>query len=119
VREVSYRATSVEEAHAVGEGIWYEHRLAPRRNVSEFALAATSLDLGGMRLGTLHYSAPIRIETAPYVNWYQLNVPLRGTLRTAVGDCNVETTPTRAAVYGYDVDTAFAGFERPSVMLGV
>ncbi|MGO2110350.1 MAG: AraC family transcriptional regulator [Pseudoclavibacter sp.] len=119
VREVQFRSASIEEAHSIGEGIWYEHTLAPRRQTPEFTFAATSLDLGGMRLGTLHYSAPIRISTAPYVNWYQLNVPLRGTLRTAVGEQNVETTPTRAAVYGHDVDTAFAGFERPSVMLGV
>lgn len=114
-----HRTTSVDDAHQIGERLFHPHRLTPRTASGDFSFTANSIDIGDVAIGSLRYRTAVRVDTPPYASWYQLNVTTTGTLRTLVGERLVEVTPSRAAVYGPDVDTAFSGFERPTVMIAI
>lgn len=109
----------LERARVLGERLYYPHRLTPLVRAEEFTFSARAACLGTVTIGLLRYSSAMRIDTEPYETSYQVNVPLMGMLRTAVGAEHVEATNTRAALYGPDVPTAISGWDRPSVMLAI
>ncbi|PRI10393.1 AraC family transcriptional regulator [Leucobacter massiliensis] len=119
---LSAQLRSLEAAHELGARLYYPHRLTPLCGEAEprgFTFHATAAVLGKVTAGLLSYSTAIRIDTAPYETAFQCNVPLRGSLRTSVGERRVQATRSRAAVYTPDVDTAISGWEQPCVMLAV
>lgn len=119
---LSTQVHTLEAAHDLGERLYYPHRLTPLGSdaaLARFTLTAVAAALGPVTAGLLTYSTAIRIDTAPYETAYQCNVPLRGSLRTSVGEQRVQATKTRAAIYTPDVDTAISGWEQPCVMLAV
>lgn len=119
---VASHVHSLEAAHDLGARLYYPHRLTPLagdRELARFTLTAHAAMLGRVTAGLLSYSTAIRIDTAPYETAFQCNVPLRGSLRTSVGDRRVQATRSRAAIYTPDVDTAISGWEQPCVMLAV
>ncbi len=115
-------AHSLEAARELGAQLYYPHRLTALgddRALTSFTFSAYAALLGRVTAGLLTYSAPVRIDTAPYETAFQCNVPLRGSLRTSVGGRRVQATRSRAAVYTPDVETAISGWEQPCVMLAV
>ncbi len=116
---VVMRSHNLEEARALGTRLYYPHHLTPLVRPADFTFSATAACLGAVTAGMLRYSSAVRIDTDPYVTSYQVNVPLMGSLRTAVGDERVIATHARAALYTPDVPTAISGWERPSVMLAI
>ncbi|UOQ59455.1 AraC family transcriptional regulator [Leucobacter rhizosphaerae] len=119
---LSTQVHSLGAAHDLGVQLYYPHRLTPlgaEATLERFTLTAVAAALGPVTAGLLTYSTGIRIDTAPYETAYQCNVPLRGSLRTSVGEQRVQATRSRAAVYTPDVDTAISGWEHPCVMLAV
>lgn len=110
---------SLEGARALGTRLYYPHQLTPLVRPGAFTFSATAACLGPVTAGMLRYSSAIRIDTDPYVTSYQVNVPLMGSLRTAVGSERVLATNSRAALYSPDVSTAISGWDRPSVVLAI
>ncbi|UOR01118.1 AraC family transcriptional regulator [Leucobacter allii] len=113
------RATTVAAARSLGAELYYPHELTPLARPERFHFTAVAARLGAVTAGLLSYSSSVRIDTEPYLTSFQMNVPLRGQLRTSVGGRRVDATRARAAVYGPDVPTAISGWEQPCVMLAV
>lgn len=114
-----HRTASVADAVDIAKRLFHPHVLRPLATESEFRFATSHVTVGPVSIGTLHYARHVRVDTAPYKNWYHVNVPLSGEFRTLVGDQLIEATMSRGAVYGPDIETAFSGFDRPTVMLAV
>jgi AraC-like DNA-binding protein len=119
--EVRNTASDVDHARAIGEQIWYPHRLTPVHGGQQFTMNYKSMLLPGTTVGTLRYSTGIVIETrAEHQNDYQVNAAVLGNLRIAVdGDDRVQVNSGRAQVNGLHVPIAIHGWDRPSVMLGI
>jgi AraC-like DNA-binding protein len=113
------RGQSPEEAREVGTELYYPHRLLIRGVGSRFEMRATATQIGPVSIGTLKYTAPVTVETGPYQNAYQVNIPLNGTFRTTAGSRAVVANRQRGAVYRPDVDTAFSGWDSPCTMFTV
>ncbi|QZY51672.1 AraC family transcriptional regulator [Leucobacter tenebrionis] len=119
---VSAQARSLHAAQALGERLYYRHRLTPLiagTASDELTLTLTAARLGPVTAGLLRYSTAVRIDTDPYETAFQVNVPLQGTLRTSIGDQHLQATSSRAALYTPDVSTAISGWEQPCVMLAI
>ncbi|GAB2864291.1 AraC family transcriptional regulator [Yaniella soli] len=82
-------------------------------------MATSSLDVGPFTIGTLEYSSPVTIATAPYESFYHVNVALKGAFRTVAGSQQLTANPVRAGVYRPDVDTAISGWESPCLMMAI
>lgn len=119
---VAAHVHSLGAARELGALLYYPHQLtmlAAPRSGPDFTFTAHAAMLGPVTAGLLSYSTGIRIDTAPYETAFQCNVPLRGSLRTSIGDRRIQATRSRAAIYTPDVDTAISGWEQPCVMLAV
>lgn len=113
------RGRTPEQAREVGTLLFHPHRLTVLSAGPRFELAATVSRAGPFTIGTLEYSAPVRVDTGPYESAYQVNVPLTGAFRTSAGTQRLDVGAGRAAVYRPDVATAFSGWESPCTMLAV
>lgn len=109
-----------ERAQQVGAMLFHPHRLQIRSGGSaRFEMVTTSLDVGPFTIGTLQYSSPVTIATAPYESFYHVNVALKGSFRTVAGSQQLTANPVRAGVYRPDVDTAISGWESPCLMMAI
>ncbi|WP_162256572.1 AraC family transcriptional regulator [Agromyces sp. Soil535] len=115
---VTLRDAPMEEAMSVGGMVFHRHVLIPLDRARLPQLTLHSTQSGPVTIGTIQYSAGVRVETGPVRDGYQINIPLMGPLRTARNDETLLATPSRAAVYGLH-QHAFEGFETSQRMLGV
>lgn len=109
-------------AQLLGEQLYYRHSLTPLHAgvaSDDVAFTVTAARLGPVTAGLLRYSTAVRIDTDPYETAFQVNVPLQGTLRTFVGELDLQATSSRAALYTPDVSTVISGWDQPCVMLAI
>ncbi|WP_417562327.1 AraC family transcriptional regulator [Microbacterium sp.] len=115
---MAIQTASMDEAMSIGGLVFHRHTLEPLDRSRLPRLALKSFNAGPMTLGTIHYSAGARVVTGAVREWYQINVPLGGRVRTARGGDRMIASPALAAVYGLHKHE-FEGFETPTRMLGV
>jgi AraC-like DNA-binding protein len=110
---------SVEGAETLGAAVFHPHRVRPLGDPIRFRLGIEAVSVGDITVGTIEYTRPARIDTGPYDDSYQVNLPLEGTLRTAMGDARLRASASTAAVYRRDVPTALEGFENGQRVLAL
>lgn len=113
------RGQTPEQACHVGTMLFHPHRLQIRGTGPRFEMTAAASHTGAFTIATLRYTTPVTVSTNPYETAYQVNVALKGTFKTTVGQQQLEISNGRAAVYRPDVDTAFSGWDRPCLMLAI
>lgn len=116
---LSRRADSTEAAVALGTDLYYPHHLRVLDHHREVRLRADTLRAPGFTIGTLSYSAPVRVDAAPYVTAYEVNLSLGPPITTGAGSSRLISTPATAAAYRPDVPTTFSGWQQPGAMLAV
>lgn len=119
VRWVNHHGAGMENARRLGEELYHPHRLRTLEPGRDVTLAANVVQAGPITVGTLGYSAPVRVDTDAFGDAYQVNLPLDSPMQTALGTTQVQMTRKRAAVYRPDLPTSFSGWRRPGRMLAV
>ena len=109
-RGVSILSRHVEEARTVGGTLFYPHTVDVRGPESGFALHIDGVDLGAVTVGWLWWGTEVEITTAELDDFYQVNIPIRGSLETSSGAERMVATPSRAAAYRHDRPTTMRGW---------
>lgn len=109
-RGVSIRSTDVDEARCIGKMLYYPHDVTVKGDAAEFAMNIDAAHLGPVTVGWLWYDTEVLIRTDALESAYQVNLPIRGELETSLGTSRDLATPSRAAVYRYDMATTMTGW---------
>ncbi|MEW1963591.1 AraC family transcriptional regulator [Microbacterium sp. NPDC077644] len=115
---ISVRTKSLDEAMSVGGVVFHAHTLAALDARRPPRLSLSSYRRGAMTLGSIQYSAGAHVVTGSIWDSYQINVPLRGEVRTERDGQAIIASASRAAVYGLH-QHEFSGFDAPTQMIGV
>jgi AraC-like DNA-binding protein len=96
----SLQRASMDEAMNVAGLVFHRHVLTALDRSAPPLVTLNSYRAGPITLGTLEYSAGIRMVTGTVRDAYQVNIVVDGTLRTAREGDTLVATPRRAAAYG-------------------
>jgi AraC-like DNA-binding protein len=110
-RGVSIHSTDADEARSIGKMMYYPHQVAVHGPAQNFAMHIDAAHLGPVTVGWLWYDTEVTITTDALESAYQVNMPIRGELLTSSGTFRDVATPTRAAVYRYDLPTTMTGWQ--------
>ncbi|WP_448808327.1 AraC family transcriptional regulator [Agromyces bauzanensis] len=94
------RRASMEEAMNVAGLVFHRHVLTALDRSAPPLVTLNSYRVGPITLGTLEYTAGIRMVTGTVRDAYQVNLVVDGALRTAREGDTLVATPRRAAAYG-------------------
>lgn len=97
-----FRATSVEEASAIGNRVFYPHHLLHLTPRTPLALKMETWQLGPLLFGEVEYGTDVRllVDGGELLTAYHVNIPLSGWLESRYGREDVIASPHCAAVYG-------------------
>lgn len=110
---VGLRTPDVDEARAVGAGLYHAHDLEVLGDRARFALRIDAARVGALTVGWMSYDTEVRVEAAAPESAYQVNVPTEGSLLTWSGGDRMVASPLRAAVYRADQGHAMQGWDTP------
>lgn len=109
----------IDEARALGGEVFHPHSLQPMGRDNDFQMRLRSVDASGLTLGLLEYASPVHISSDSFSDAYQVNFPIRGTLKMTYGEQKLLTSPTTAAIHGPGMATSLEGWGEPTTMLGL
>ncbi|WP_202803491.1 AraC family transcriptional regulator [Rhodococcus sp. JVH1] len=107
---VSLVSRDVEEARHVGGRLFYPHSVEVLGDQQRFGIHLDAAELGPVTMGWLSYDTEVEIETGELQDWYQVNVPVSGRLKTSSGADRIISTPSCAAVYRADRGSVLQGW---------
>lgn len=118
-QETRLVSADVEEARSLGGRIYYPHTTKVVGEERDFKMRVETVRLGPVTLGWLSYDTEVIIRTGELEDGYQINVPVRGSLRTSAGEQRMVADRHHGAVYGPQHSTLMHGWGVPCQMLAV
>jgi AraC-like DNA-binding protein len=102
----------LDAARAEGSRVYYPHRIEVLgAGGGGFAMRLSSVRVGPLLVGSLHYDVPVRIETtAALETAYEVNVPCGGELESWTADRHVVAGPGTAIVTPPTSSSVLRGF---------
>ncbi|GAA3668930.1 AraC family transcriptional regulator [Microbacterium marinilacus] len=109
---------SIDQARAVGGRAFFPHVLRGVR-ADTFGLRLRAGTLGPVLVGTLEYRTATRVDSAEFVDSYEVNLMTHGRVLMTYGRSQGVATATTAAVHGPVEPSTLQGWREPARMLGV
>ena len=116
---VSIHSTDVDDARALGESVYYPHRLTLLGRPEQFDMRLHAVSVGPVTVGLLRYGTEVRIDTDDLVTGYEVNASLSGGIDTWTGEDRVAAGRTMAAVYRPYGGTSIRGWSGGGALIGV
>lgn len=109
-----FNAASVEEAHDIGERVFYSHRLEPSDVNAEFGMHLTAGRLGAATIGSTSYSTEVVINCVDTDDSYSMCIPVTGGMEVQTSAHEVLASPSNAVITGPVRDIRLRGWSEAS-----
>lgn len=116
---VSVHTRSVDDAVAIGAGVYHPHVLRLRDRGEGFGMHLRASPIGPIVIGALEYRTPVSIRAAEFLDSYQVNLPLYGDVLMSYAGREHRATTRQAVVHGPAAPSRVDGWRTPARLLAV
>lgn len=111
--QMKFDTTDVDEARAFSRQLFFDHRLEPLRDGSDFSLDLVAGRLGPLSMGLIRHGCECTATLAANDLTYSIAVSLRGSLEVRAGKAEVASGPTSGVIAGPTADVRVRGWAKP------